>query len=165
MSDDQLYQALTEDIVALEERVDELEAKLARVGQLADRVDELDARTDIMQLVEDSDDLSGRGRSIRLLQHMQRKANRQDLSKIALTKDQAAEALHYPDLDRTTYYTDLRRCARLIGDRDICWYETDDEGNLEEACVVLDYEQFQLAASAGEVSPDVVNSTASNGGA
>lgn len=164
MNDD-LHEAITQDIVALEERIEELEQRLDRFEQLADRVDDIDERTDIMQLVDESDDLSGRGRSLRLLQHMQRKASRQGLSKIALTKEQAAEALHYPDLDRTTYYSDLRRCARLIGDRDICWYENDEEGNLDEACVVLDYEQFQLAASAGDVPADVVNSTATDGGA
>jgi len=160
-----MYEQVMDDIVALEDRLDEYEKRLDDLEQLAERVDDLDARTDIMQLADDSDDLSGKARSLRLLQHMQRKATRQGMDRIALTHEQAVEALHYPDLDRTTIYTDLRRCARLIGDQDICRYEKADQGNLDEACVVLEYDAFQQAASAGELPADVVDSTDMDGGA
>jgi len=151
---------LYKDIAALEERVEELEAQLAQVEALRDRVDEIDARTDIMQLVEDSDDLDGEARSIRLLQHMQRKASRNNLSRISLTRDQADEALHYPDVDRTTIYSDMRRCTRLVCDDDICWYNSTDTSEL-----FLDVAAFQQAADAGEIRPALVEgSTATAGG-
>lgn len=160
-----MYEQVMDDIVALEDRLDEFEQRLDSLEQLAERVDDLDARTDIMQLVDDSDDLSGKARSLRLLQHMQRKATRQSMDRIALTHGQAEEALHYPDLDRTTIYTDMRRCETLVEDDAIAWYETADEGNLDEACIVLDYDQFQAAADAGELPADVVDSTDMDGGA
>lgn len=157
---------LYEELAALEERIEILEDELTDLRALRDRVDELDARTDIMQLVEDSDDLEGRGRSIRLIQHMQRKASRQQMSRIALTRDQADEALHYPDVHRTTIYTDMERCADLIGDKQICWYQQADEGHIDEPQIVLDFEAFQDAATAGEVSSELVDaSTDINGGA
>lgn len=160
-----MYEQVMDDIVTLEERCGEIEKRLDKLEQLAERVDDLDARTDIMQLVDDTDDLSGKARSLRLLQHMQRKATRQEMDRIALTHPQAEKALHYPDLDRTTIYTDMRRCAKLIGDQEIAWYETAGEGNLDEACIVLNYDRFQTAADAGELPADVVDSTDSNGGA
>jgi hypothetical protein len=122
-------------------------------------VNDIDARTDMLQLVEDSDDLDARGRSIRLLQHMQRQAGRNGLSRVRLDHEAAVEALHYPDLDRTTIYTDLRRCARLIGDQELCWYESADAGTTDDAALVLDYDRFRAAAAAGSVDPDVVAST------
>jgi len=158
---DELYQQVVADIAALEEQIDELQTRLDELEQLRERVDELDARTDMMQLVEDSDDLDARGRSVRLLQHMQRKADRNGLSRIRLNHEAAVEALHYPDLDRTTIYTDLRRCARLVGDKELCWYESADAGTTDQAALVLDYDQFRAAAAAGSVDPDVVFSTAS----
>jgi len=160
MTDSDLYQQVVADIAGLEEQISELQSQLAELEQLRERVDELDARTDMMQLVEDSDDLDARGRSIRLLQHMQRKADRNGLSRIRLTHENAVEALHYPDLDRTTIYTDLRRCARLVGDQELCWYESADAGATDEAAVVVDYDAFRAAAAAGAVDPDVVFSTA-----
>ena len=162
---DGLHQELTKDIVELETRIDEVEERLGTLERLRERVDDLDARTDIMQLVDTSDDLPGEARSMRLLQHMQRKASAESFETIALTHDKALEALHYPDICRTTVYSDLQRCARLVDDRDICWYETADEGNIESACVVLDYDAFQEAAAAGEIDPDVVASTDLDGGA
>ena len=159
------YELLVNDVAALQQRVDAIEDQLTALEQIQDRITELDARTDLMQLVDTSDDLDGEERSTRLLQHMQRKADTNNLSRIALTHSQAVEALHYPDLDRTTIYTDLRRCARLIGDRDLCWYESADQGSIDQAAVVLDYDAFRAAATTGDVDPAVLVSTGSNGGA
>jgi len=155
-----------EEVAALEERVEDLEAKLAQVERLRDRVDELDERTDLMQLVDDSDELDARGRSIRLLQHMQRAAQRQRHDHTSLTRDQAAEALHYPDVDRTTIYTDMRRAARLVDDEAICWYHSSDEGDIDEAVLHLDAGAFAAAVEAGAIDRALVErSTTENGGA
>lgn len=162
---DELYQQLVADIARLEDRLDTLEQQVSTVERLRERVAELDARTDIMQLVDTSDDLDSEERSTRLLQHMQRKADTNNLSRIALIHSQAVEALHYPDLDRTTIYTDLRRCARLMGDRDLCWYESADQGSIDQATVVLDYDAFRAAATTGDVDPAVLVSMGPNGGA
>jgi len=115
------FRSITEDITALEERLDSLERENKR---LRERVAELDARTDMLELVESTDDLDGEGRSTALLQHMQRKiaARPDDTCRLTVDRDTAEEALHYPDVDRTTIYDDMRRCARLVGDEDRCWY-------------------------------------------
>ena len=162
---DGLYEQVMSDIVTIEERLDALEERLDDLDRLAGRVDELDARTDIMQLVDTTDELSGRARSLRLLQHMQRRADRNNLSAVTLTHEQAQEALHYPDLDRTTIYSDMRRAASLIDDDAICRYQQADEGDLDEACVRLQYDQFQSAQRRGEIDAAVDVSTDQTGGA
>jgi len=157
---------LYEELAELEHRIERLEVALGDLDELRDRLDAIDERTDLMQLVDDSDDLDGEGRSVRLLQHMQRKASRNSLATIALTQDQADEALHYPDVHRTTLYTDMRRCQELLGDEAICWYETQDEGTIDEARIHLDMEAFRAAVDSGQVEQRLVDeSTAVYGGA
>lgn len=106
-----------EDVRELQEEVDRLRS----------RVDELDARTDMLRVVEEADELSGKQRSLALLQHLRRaaeaKADDGGLEKAGVDKDGAKKALHYPDVDRTTIYSDMNRCERLVGDDDVCWYE------------------------------------------
>lgn len=155
MSQTEIPHEILDDLLRLEEQLEALQERVDSLETLSDRIDEIDARTDMMQLVDDVDDMSGRERSIRLLQHMQRKAERNNLSRIALTRDEADEALHYPEIDRTTLYTDMRRCARLLGDEgEICWYEPSDVGPVDEAQVILDYDAAQA----------VEDSTVLNGG-
>lgn len=121
--------------VRIEELEEKLKARDDRIAELEKKVAELDDRTDMLRLVEDSDQLSGKERSAALLQHLQREArNSSGEDRTAVTRERAEEVLHYPDIDRTTYYTDFKRCVRLVGDEDICWYESSSNG----ARLVLD---------------------------
>ncbi|MBX0322919.1 hypothetical protein EGH21_07750 [Halomicroarcula sp. F13] len=102
---------LEEELAARDERVDELEAEVAR----------LDARTDILEVVENADKMSGKQRAVTLVQHLHRAAKarerRDEPPAATVDRDEAEEALHYPNIDRTTIYRDMERAARLINGR------------------------------------------------
>lgn len=91
------------------------------------RIGELDNRTDMMRHVEDAEQSSGERRAVALLQHLRRKAEKKrregDEPKVRIDREQAASALHHPEIDRTTYYDDMRRVSRFVGDADACWYD------------------------------------------
>lgn len=99
--------------------------------ELKTKIGELDDRTDMMRYVEDSENSSGERRAVALLQHLRRKAGKKRREggdpKARVDRDQAASALHHPEIDRTTYYDDMRRVTRFVGDNDVCWY---DDGEL-----------------------------------
>jgi len=136
---------------------DELDAKDDEIERLRERVQDLDARTDMMRLIEDSDDLGPHQRSTALLQHLREEARNSTADdSTAINRDRVERVLHYPDIDRTTFITDMKRCVKLVGDKDICWYEGRDDGETREARLVLDLTGGDL--------PDEV-STKSDGGA
>jgi hypothetical protein len=137
-SDQYVYDLLAE----LESRIDDLEAENER---LRERVNDLDAKTDIMEIVDEVDDMSGRERSVRIIQHLHRKVQRHDHDRAALTRDQVEECLHHPDVARSTIYSDMRRCERLIGDESVCWYAGDGVGARDETAIVLDLDGAELA--------------------
>lgn len=99
---------LEDELEARDERIDELEAEVAR----------LDARTDILEVVENADKMSGKQRAVTLVQHLYRAAKarerRDEPPAATVDRDEAEEALHFPDIDRTTIYRDMERAARLI---------------------------------------------------
>ena len=101
-------EALADELAARDERIDELEAEVAR----------LDARTDILEVVENADKMTGKQRAVTLVQHLHRAAKarerRDEPPATTVDRDEAEEALHYPNIDRTTIYRDMERAARLI---------------------------------------------------
>lgn len=140
--------AQSEGLSALWDLVDELQEENE---QLRERVDELDARTDLLQVVEKADDLTARQRSIVLLQHLRRAADRKrergQPAKASVDRDEAEAALKYPDVERTTIYTDMQRAARLVGNEDVCWYESGGHG---ESRLKLNLEAGELPANIDE---------------
>lgn len=159
--DESFKQYVRSELAKYDARIDELEdladAKDDRIEELETRVQELESRTDMLRLVEDSDQLDGEQRSAALLQHLHKKAtNTSGADRAAITRDRAEEVLHYPDIHRTTYISDMERCVRLVGDVDVCWYEGRDEGPSRDARLILDLE-------GGEMSNNL--STKLNGGA
>lgn len=131
----------------LADRVDELEAdndeKDTRIRELEAEVQRLEARTDLIRVVEQADEMTGKQRSITLLQHLQKAAQRNSDNddavtgngRASVTREQAEIALQHPDVDRTTIYDDMRRAVRLVGDEDVCWYDSDRDGGSQ---LVLD---------------------------
>ena len=97
---------------------DELEARDQRIDELEAEVGRLDARTDILEVVENADKMSGKQRAVTLVQHLHRAAKarerRDEPPAATVDRDEAEEALHFPDIDRTTIYRDMERAARLI---------------------------------------------------
>lgn len=141
--------------------IDELEAELQeeRVErerleeenkQLRERLDELDARTDLLSVVQNSDEMTGRQRSLTLIQHLKEQAETQDErtgdAKASLTREQAESALQYPDVDRTTIYDDMRRAERLVGDKSVLQYRSASGGE----------SRLELNLDAGNLPGDVV---------
>lgn len=131
--------AITE-INALEEQVDELQSVDDGLEEVTERVDEIDDRTNLLKIAEESDTLDGPERSRVLLQHLKEKAENQTsegrVAVASINKKEAETALRYPPIDRTTYFSDMRRAAQLVGDGDLCYY---DDGVL-----TLDLEQGSL---------------------
>jgi hypothetical protein len=140
MNDD--FADLMESIMAIESRLDNFDERL---GQLEETVDDLEARTDMLQVVDDADQMEAEQRSTALLQHMHNKIQSNGIERVFLTRDDAEAALHHPDLDRTTIYTDMERCERLVGDTDVCWYEKAAESRVDEACVHLDLSDDEIS--------------------
>lgn len=155
------FEAIQRLISTLEGRIDSLEESVAerdrRIAELegtiqrqASRVNELDARTDMLQLVECSDSLDGRQRSIALIQHLkkaaEKKRKRGNKAHASVNREQAEEALHHPDVDRTTIYTDMKRAARLVGDNTVLSYESTTGGGSR---LELNLENGELPASVG----------------
>lgn len=124
-----------------DERISNLEAEIAR----------LDARTDLLRLVENADEMDAKQRSTALVQHLHSKAKarerRDERPAAAVNRDEAEEALRFPAVERTTIYRDMERAERLVGDKAVLEYA---DGEL-----VLDLEAGSLPgrfASDGEVS-------------
>lgn len=133
MNDD--FADIMESIMAIESRLDDFDERLS---QLEGTVDDLEARTDLLQVADDTDELEAEQRSKVLLQHMQNKIQSNGIEKAFLIRDDAEDALHHPDLHRSTIYSDMERCESLIGDREICKYESKQQSPIDEARVVLD---------------------------
>ena len=100
---------------------------------LRDAVDHIDSRTDLLRLVENSNEMSGKQRSVALIQHLRRAAIRERergrAAKASINREEAERALQYPDIDRTTIYTDMDRAERLVDDKEILWYESHSGGD------------------------------------
>lgn len=126
--------------------------------ELREEIERLDARTDLLRLVEDSDDMTGEQRSVALLQHLRRAAeherDRGRAAKASVNREEAEEALHYPDVDRTTIYDDLRRAVRLVGNEDVVTYVSDSGGE----------SRLRLNLEAGDLPKDVVGRPTNRGG-
>jgi uncharacterized small protein (DUF1192 family) len=111
-----------------EELEQEREARQRAEADLKRDIRDLDDRTDIQRFVERAESANGEQRSMALLQHLKRKAlkrQRDGREPIAMMDHAAAdEALHYPEVDRTTIYSDMRRVTRWVSDDEMCWYDS-----------------------------------------
>ena len=119
-----------EAIDRLEEQLEEERVQRRRVEaqneDLRDQVEHLAARTDLLRLVENSDKLTAKQRSVALIQHLRRAAEKQRdrdrQAKASMNREEAERALQYPAIDRTTIYNDMRRAARLVDNQDVLRY-------------------------------------------
>lgn len=111
----------------------ELQERDDRIDRLEDKIARLDARTDLLELVESANELDAEQRSTALIQHLKQAAERQrdreGEAMASVTPSEAEAALHHPDVDRTTIYTDMQRAVRLVGNENVLWYENNGYGN------------------------------------
>jgi hypothetical protein len=78
-------------------------------------------------------------RSSGLIQHAIEQHRNTNRTKIVFDRDRADEVLHYPDVERTTIYSDMKRCQRLIGDTDICEYIPKKESDTNQTELRFDF--------------------------
>ena len=118
--------------------------------ELKSEIEQLDARTDLLRLVESSDEMSGKQRSVALIQNLRREAERKrDRGKEAtasVTRKEAERALQHPDVDRTTIYDDMKRAVRLVGDKNVLAYDSKTGGGSR---LTLDLEAGEIPTSVG----------------
>jgi len=130
---------LSKGLAAARESIDELKDDLEAEreerrrlqeenAELQEEIERLDARTDLLKLVDNSDDMTGQQRSITLIQNLhkaaQKERNRGRSAKASVNREEAETALQHPDVDRTTIYDDMRRAVRLVGNKDVLKYNT-----------------------------------------
>lgn len=130
------HETLVEEVEYLQEQLQEEREERQQLAseneRLREEIGELRSRTDLLKLVENSDEMGGRQRSVTLIQHLRRAAERErdrgQKAKASVNREEAESALQYPDVDRTTIYDDMRRATRLVGDEAVLWYESSSGG-------------------------------------
>jgi regulator of replication initiation timing len=141
---DAKIKALSEAVGNARSSIDDLEEELQEEREerrrleeeneeLRERLDELDARTDLLSLVQNSDEMPAKQRQTALIQNLKEAAQRQDERdlepKASLTPDQARAALGHPYSDPSHVYRDMKRAAEILGDKDVLWYENGGYGD------------------------------------
>jgi predicted nuclease with TOPRIM domain len=130
---------LREENAELRQTVGELEDENERLRSRADDIEgdvaELDSRTDLLQVLQQPDEMDGEQRSVALILHLKRAAEHQkdrphdSQAKAEITPEEAERVLQYPDIDRTTIYSDMERAERLVGDKSVLWYHSGGYGD------------------------------------
>jgi hypothetical protein len=118
---DGLVQNLIQDLAALEDRVEDVEAVADQLADLEARVARLEERTDMLRLVEEDQHADAEQRRMALIQDAIRDYQHNNRARVVYDRDAADAALHHPDVDRTTLYTDMRKAARMVPD-DVATY-------------------------------------------
>jgi len=143
-----LLDAVIDDLAELTARVDDLEATVAEIDDLEERVARLEERTDMLRLIEEADQLDVDQRRAALWQHCVREARDARHGVIALDHDDVERVLHYPEVHRTTLYTDMREVADAIDAEGVARYVPQDEGETDEALLRVDLSRIDQAVDA-----------------
>lgn len=126
--------------------------------RLREEIEQLNARTDLLRLVEDSDEMTGEQRSVALIQNLRRAAEKERdrgrEAKSSVNREEAERALHHPDVDRTTIYDDMRRAARLVDNEHVLKYVSGSGGG----------SRLKLNLEAGDLPHEAVGQHTNNGG-
>jgi predicted RNase H-like nuclease (RuvC/YqgF family) len=155
-------ESLEDELEDVREERDALRGEVEDLRQenedLRAEIERLDARTDLLSLVENSDEMTAKQRRIALIQHLKKAAEkareRGRDAKASMNKDKAEAVLKYPDIDRTTFYDDLRKAPRLVGKKDILWYDSSSGGE----------SRLKMNLENGDLPGDVVGHRRGNGG-
>jgi TolA-binding protein len=138
------------DVEDLQEELDEEREERRRLEaeneDLREEIERLDARTDLLRLVENSDEMDAEQYAAALVQHLKEAAERQRErgrdAKASLDRDEAEAALKYPDVKRATIYKYMQDAADLVGDDDVLWYESKGYG---ETRLKIDLEDGEIS--------------------
>lgn len=146
---------------------EELTAEREARQDLAERVAELEDATDLLRLVDRVDAADGPMRSAALLQHLRRKVKRRQRDGndpvAEVDREAAKEALHHPNIHRTTLYSDMERVAGWFNNG-VCRYAdgrlrldlTDTRGELPHPTKSVDAPQQDQGVGGGSDPPKPV---------
>lgn len=113
-------------IDALESRVKDLEKEN---NELRSDVTHLDERTNLLNLVEHTDELGPEQRSTILIQNLHKKARKRerrgDIARAEINRNAAENTLQNPDVHRSIIIDDMRRAERLVDDTDLLEYQSE----------------------------------------
>lgn len=98
---------------------DEIDGLREENRRLYQELEEVKQRTDLLRLLEEDSKPSGEQAQAALVQHLYRKAKQREEKlgrrpTASLDREQAAEALHHPDVHRTTYNKWMQRAADRV---------------------------------------------------
>ena len=149
-------EALSRNLMAVEEELEETKAELAREREARiegdetnqERIAEVEQQTDLLSLVDEADVLRPKQKAGILIQNLHRKAKKKQQKgrkpQASLDREGAENVLQNIEQDRTTFYTDMERAARMVGaDNDVLRYESKPSGSI----LVLNLEKGQLPGS------------------
>jgi hypothetical protein len=132
-----LVENLISDLVALEERLDAVEDELQQLNDLRERVERLEDRTDMLRFIEEAGQTSADQRRAALWQHCARMA-RGNGGTYVIDRDGVEEALHRPDVHRTTLYEDMRSVADNTAREEIARYVPARDAETNQAELRID---------------------------
>jgi len=127
-----LLDELMSDLVALEDRLEVVEDQQETIAELRDRVERLEDRTDMLRFIEEAGQTSADQRRAALWQHCARMA-RGNSGRYVIDRDGVEEALHRPDVHRTTLYEDMRAVAENVAHDEIARYVPAKEAETNQA--------------------------------
>jgi FtsZ-binding cell division protein ZapB len=124
---------LHDQLIELECRVDQLEKENKKLREDRDRFQErlnaVDARTDVLNLARNAENVDHKQRRAALLLNLKRNAEKKTPPVSTLTQSDAETALQHPDIDRTTYYNDFRKLEQAVGNKHVLEYVTEGSGS------------------------------------
>jgi chromosome segregation ATPase len=145
---DDLREQLQEAREERDELRTEAEDLRAENEDLREELADVDARTDLLRLVQNSDEMTAEQRQVALIQNLKRAAENQRERdrepKASLTPEQARAALGHPHTDDSLIYKDMQRAVDLLEDKDVLWYES---GGYGETYLKLDLTEGSIPGS------------------
>jgi len=143
----------------LEDEVEEVQEELNEERQerqrleeeneeLREEIERLDARTDLLRLVQNSDEMDAETRQAALIQNLKEAAEKQRERgrepKASLSPEEAEAALGHPHKDDTLIYKDMKRAVDLLGNEDVLWYDSAGYG---ETRLKMDLSEGSISGS------------------
>lgn len=143
---------LEDEMDELQEELDEEREERQRLEEeneeLREEIERLDTRTDLLRLVQDSDEMDAETRQAALIQNMREAAEKQRERgrepKASLSPEEAEAALGHPHNDETLIYKDMKRAVDLLGNEDVLWY---DNAGYGETRLKMDLSEGSVSGS------------------
>lgn len=114
------------------------------IETLRDDLDELRDRTDIFQHVTNASGMDTEQRAAVCIQKCYSMAQADPNDRGTLTVAEAWKMLDATEVDRTRYYDIFEIAEELVGDVDVCWYQTEPRGHDPPSRLIVDLDGGRL---------------------